>query len=106
MGENSQVNVNVMSKEEIGLKSDYWTLERSVSTGFNRLKGKLYNLIEATITDKQQCEAIKGLIKGFSNDEYALTLENMRYDARGAKFIPEDVGQTIPPLTAEPLENN
>ena len=51
-----------MSKEEIDFKSDYWQLERSVSTGFNRLKGKLYNLVEATITDKQQCETIKNLI--------------------------------------------
>lgn len=82
----------------------YWSLENDVSTGFNRLKAKIYNLIEATITEEQQQKAIKGLIKGFANDEYNICIENMRYSARCANLIPENEGQSIIPLSAEPLE--
>ena len=83
---------------------NYWHLEGYVGGGFNRFKAKLYNLIEASVTDKKQCEAVKGLIKGFANDEYINCIENMRYEARQQKLIPEEVSQSIPPMSAEPLE--
>ena len=44
------------------------------SVQFNKLKGKLYNLIEASVPDKSQQEAIKGLIKGFCNTGYKNTM--------------------------------
>jgi len=84
---------------------DYWSLEGDVSNGFNRLKAKIYNLIEATIIEKKQQEAIIGLIKGFANDEYRNCIENMRYSAKCANLIPENEGQSIIPLSAEPLES-
>jgi len=82
--------------------NQYWGLENDVAGGFNRLKAKLYNLIEATITDKTQQEAVKGLIKGFSNDEYGLVIKNMRYTAKIAGYI---TGEQSIPESSEPLEN-
>ena len=89
-----------MSQKE---PSYYW-IENAVASHFNRLKGKLFNLIEASITDKEQCKAIKGLVKDFANSEYGLCIENMRYEAKQAKFIDEKSDSTIPPLPAYPLE--
>lgn len=83
--------------------TNYWDLEKNVSNGFNRLKAKLYNLIEATIQSKEQKEAIKGLIKGFSNDEFRLCIRFMRLDAKAANFIHEGTDDNIPEI-AEPLE--
>lgn len=85
-------------------KPRYWDLEAVVSNSFNRFKGKLYNLIESTQLNPEQQKAIKGLIRGFANDEYRNCLEEMRYYATGARFIPQGEGQSIPPLGAEPLE--
>ena len=85
-------------------RSNYWSLEGNVSTGFNRLKGKLFNLVEASVIDRQQCEAVKGLIKGFANDEFRICIENMRYTGRNAGFIPEGSDSSMPSLGAEPLE--
>lgn len=41
-----------------------------VSVQFNQLKGKLFNLVEASAVDEKQREAMKGLIKGFCNQQY------------------------------------
>jgi hypothetical protein len=86
----------------------YYELERNVSDGFNRLKGKIYNLIEATITDKEQQKAIVGLIKGFANDEYKLCISNMKYTARLMKILDDELDNSSASLTelAEPLEIN
>lgn len=85
--------------------NQYWSLENDVAGGFNRLKAKLFNLIEATIVDKTQMDAVKGLIKGFANDEYKLCTQNMRYTAQAAGYLDPRSGQSIEELTAEPLEN-
>lgn len=82
----------------------YWYLEKTVSNNFNRLKAKIFNLVDASITDKQQATAVKGLIKGFANDEYRLCIGDMRYTARDAGFIDSE-DSTIPEIGAEPLEN-
>jgi hypothetical protein len=87
-----------------GVIYTYWNIERDVSNNFNRLKGKLFNLIEATVTDKQQCEAMKGLIKDFANSEFALCVENLRYTAKGLGLVGEETGSPIPSLGAQPLE--
>jgi len=83
----------------------YWRLEGDVSNGFNRMKAKVFNLIEAVITDKEQAKALKGLVKGFANDEYGIVIENMRYDARQMKLIPDGAESNILPLGSEPLEH-
>ena len=80
----------------------YWYLEKTVSNNFNRLKAKIYNLIEASIVDKKQQDAVKGLVKGFANDEYSLCIQDMRYTAENAGYI-KDVHYPIP---SEPLEPN
>lgn len=80
----------------------YWYLEKTVSNNFNRLKAKIFNLVDASIIDKQQATAVKGLIKGFANDEYRLCIEDMRYTAEDAGYI-KDVHYPIP---SEPLEPN
>lgn len=99
---------NVMSKHEelIGGKASYWDLEAVVSNSFNRLKAKVYNLIEASVIVKAQQDAMKGLIRGFANDEFRNCLGDLRYYARLAKFLAEgeDSASTLPPLGAEPLE--
>lgn len=81
----------------------YWESERIVAWAFNRLKAKLYNLIEASVVDKKQQEAIKGLIKGFSNDEYKVCIREMRYWGREAKILGEGEDGSID--ISEPLEN-
>ncbi len=98
--------INVMLKETNSLSSNYWNLESDVSNGFNRLKAKIYNVLEASILDGKQLNALKGLVKGFANDEYNKCIENMRYDAIHSGFIEENKDNeiSIPPLTAEPLE--
>jgi hypothetical protein len=83
--------------------NQYWALENEVASGFNRLKAKLFNLIEATISEEVQQKAVKGLIKGFSNDEYKICIENMRYSARIAGYIEKEEIEV--PQSAEPLEN-
>ena len=93
-----------MEEKNTGGNSGYWIIESDVSNGFNRLKAKIFNLIEATITDEKQAQALKGLVKGFSNDEYKIVIDNMRFDARNSGYIPEGVESSIPPLAAEPLE--
>lgn len=42
-----------------------------ISDDYNKLKAKMFNLVEATITDKTQADAVKGIIKGFCNDAFA-----------------------------------
>lgn len=85
--------------------NQYWGLENDVATSFNRLKGKLFNLIEATITDKVQCEATKGLIKGFANDEFKICVKNMRYSAEAIGLLQKVDIDGFLPESAEPLEN-
>lgn len=90
-----------MEKETVEI-NHYWALEQSVSWGFNRLKAKLFNLVEASVVDKGQVEALKGLIKGFANDEYKNVVEELRMTAIGMKLL--DAKEPFLPQTAEPLE--
>lgn len=94
-----------MSEERGEIKvCNYWEFERVTAWSFNRLKGKIYNLIEASVDDEKQQKALKGLVKGFANDEYKLCVKEMRYNARGTSLLP--IGEdTDVPEAAEPLEN-
>lgn len=73
-------------KGEMKVPSYYW-VENKVAHSFNRLKAKVFNLIEASVTDKIQQEALKGLIKGFANEEYHKCLVSMREEAVLADII-------------------
>lgn len=84
--------------------SRYFIIEETVSNSFNRLKGKIFNIIEATITDKQQCDAVKGLIKGFANDEYTNCATHMRYHAKDIGLLSKEEVTDFPPMSAAPLE--
>lgn len=81
-----------MSKETVELNY-YWGLEHEVSNSFNRAKGKIFNLIEATIIDEKQSSAVKGLIKGFMSEEYSGCLRAMRSHAVEAEYITEVEGK-------------
>lgn len=95
-----------MSKENTALVgTSYWELERVVAWSFNRLKGKIYNLVEASINDQNQQKALKGLIKGFANDEYKLCTSEMRYCGRMLNLLSEGEDTEVP-QSAEPLENS
>lgn len=84
--------------------SGYWLLENEVSHGLNRMKAKIYNLIEASIPDTKQQEALKGLIRGFANDEYGIMVSNLRHISREIGFLEEGDDSEIPPMPAFPLE--
>lgn len=81
----------------------YWALEHNVARSFNRLKAKIYNLVEASVSDKTQQEALKGLVKGFANDEYRLCVDEMRFIAMEMKLIDEEDRKL--PAPAQPLES-
>lgn len=82
----------------------YWGFEHTVSNNFNRLKAKAFNLIEATTTNEQQAQAIKGLIRGFANEEYRLCVEDMRQNAVAAGLITQLEADSCPPMLAGPLD--
>src|SRR3990167_5081306 len=72
-----------------------------ISAQYNQLKAKLYNLVEASVTDKEQREALKGLIKGFCNEHFRNTEQDMHGLLARLQFFKEsDLGSPI----AEPLE--
>jgi len=78
-----------------------WEFETIISTEFNRLKAKLFNLAETTIKEETQLKAFKGLVKDFCNEEYIQTILQMR------TFM-IDMGHVLEesfPITSEPLEN-
>jgi hypothetical protein len=86
--------------------ASYWWLESAVGSSFNRLKAKIFNLVEASVVDKTQQEALKGLIKGFANEEYRACLQSMRQEAEQAKIIKDDeIKELMAPLSAFPLDN-
>lgn len=92
-----------MSKEQEVSINYYWAIEQGVSDSFNRSKAQIFNLMEAVITDQKQCNAVKGLIKGFMNHDYGVCKESMRSTAILAGYI--DKEDTIFPQSIEPLEN-
>ena len=87
-----------------GVPNNYWEFERIVAWSFNRLKGKIYNLIEASVESEDRQKAVKGLIKGFSNDEYKLCVEEMKWHGVKCQLLKEEEMHGVP-QSAEPLEN-
>lgn len=85
--------------------SPYFHIEQNVSDSFNKLKGELFNLIEATIVDEKQADAIKGLIRGFANNAYSSCANNMRDVALNAKYINKEEFDDFPPMSVNPLNS-
>ena len=89
----------------IGSNPNKWQFQGIVSAQFNQLKAKLYNVIEASLIEEKQREAVKGLVKGFCNENYKNTIIDLEYFLKGLGVIDQNEGASIPPLSAEPLEN-
>lgn len=47
-----------------------WAFENILHQHFNRLRARLLNLAETSTRDRQQSDAMKGLIKDFCNEAY------------------------------------
>ncbi len=75
-----------------------------VGVQFNRLKGKLFNLIEASTIDEKQRQAMKGLVKDFCNSQYNNVIGDLEYWITNMGFIIEKTIPTCEPLGSEQLK--
>lgn len=75
-----------------------------VSTQLNQLKAKLFNLIESTSTNEKQQEALKGLVKGFSNTTYRQILTDLCGLFNRLGFQVDDFGYNTDTLKTPYLE--
>lgn len=72
---------------------------------FNKLKARLLNLAESTATNEQQREAMKGLIKDFTNQCYYSSLHNMEDYLEFFKVIDGRECEPDPVLEASSLKD-
>lgn len=72
-----------------------------VGVQFNRLKGKLFNLIEASTIDEKQRIAMKGLVKDFCNSQYNNVIGDLEYWITNMGFEIEKITQVAEPLDSE-----
>ena len=94
-----------MSKNREGVEIDKWEFYDILSVHFNQLKGKLYNVIEASSSSKEQCEAQKGLIKGFCNNHFKNAVDDIESWLRKTGVdMEDDYEKGWIPHPAEPLE--
>lgn len=91
-------------KTELESINSYFFIEGCVSDSFNRLKAKIFNIIEATGIEDKQSEAIIKLIKGIANDEHINCSKHMRKVALTAEIITDEEVKTFPPISSNPLE--
>lgn len=77
-------------------------IESNFSNSMNKLKGKIFNLVDVLNLEKEQKKSFIDLIKGFANDEYHTFVGNLRYEAMNKGLI-EDMND-VPPIIAEPLD--
>lgn len=66
-----------LEEDLVGINGSIFEYGSIVSVQFNQLKAKLFNLVEASITDKEQREAVKGLVKQFCNQNYSNTVKDL-----------------------------
>jgi len=88
-------------EENWGIQGDIYEFEGITSAQFNQLKGKLYNLVESSVIDEKQRNAMKGLVKDFCNEKYRNTIGDLKDWVKRMGFKIEDY-----PEGKEPLENN
>lgn len=79
-----------------------YEIEGDFSDSMNKLKAKIFNLIDVLNLEKEQKKSIIDLIKGFANDSYHVFVGNLRYSAMD-KGIIKDMND-IPPIVANPLD--
>jgi len=69
-----------------------WAFQPILNQHFNRLRARLLNLAETSTRDKQQAEAMKGLIKDFVNEAYYPACRDLESFLRDKKVISEGEG--------------
>lgn len=85
-----------------------WAFEPILHNHFNKLRARLMNLAEASTRDKQQSDAIKGLMKDFVNEAYYPALRDIEGFLREKGVIPEGINQCGNPaivLTAKSISD-
>jgi len=83
-----------------------WAFQPILNQHFNRLRARLLNLAETSTRDRQQSEAMKGLIKDFVNEAYFPACREIEAFLRDKKVISEGEDQCGGPndrLTAKSL---
>jgi hypothetical protein len=77
-------------KGDIGYAGNIYLFANLLSSRFNQLKAKLFNLAETSATNETQLKAMKGLIKDFCNEQYKCSISDMSYQLRQMGFIIEE----------------
>lgn len=70
-----------------------WAFEPILHQHFNRLRARLMNLAESSTRDRQQSDAMKGLMKDFVNEAYFPALRDIQAFLRDKGVIPEGEDQ-------------
>jgi hypothetical protein len=92
----SEMTAHSVKTEGICIPLNYpqyndWAFQPILHQHFNRLRARLLNLAETSTRDKQQAEAMKGLIKDFINEAYYPSLGAIEDFCRDKGLIkPED----------------
>jgi hypothetical protein len=74
-----------------------WAFQSILNQHFNRLRARLMNLAEASTRDKQQADAMKGLMKDFVNEAYFPALHEIEEFLRDKGVISKGEGQNLAP---------
>lgn len=84
-----------------------WAFEPILNQHFNRLRARLLNLAETSTRDRQQSDAMKGLIKDFVNEAYYPACRDIEAFCRDKGIISAGEGQCGPEnrLTAQSLKD-
>lgn len=83
-----------------------WAHEPILHQHFDRLRARLLNLAETSTRDKQQAEAMKGLMKDFLNAAFYDSVRDIECFLRDMKVISEGEGKTQPaPLRSKSLDD-
>lgn len=82
-----------------------WAFQWMLQQEFNFLKARLLNLADSIARDDKQADAIKGLMKDFTNKAYYNSLREIENYARYFKIINEGEAQSnYPNLESESLK--
>lgn len=85
-------------EENIGINGSIYEYHDIISVQFNQLKGKLFNLIEASAINRDQGDAMKGLVKGFCNYQYNNIIGDLENWIKNMGFEIEDNIEEANPL--------
>jgi len=80
----------VTTLKDKGSSGNIYLYKHLISSRFNQLKAKLFNLAETSAMNETQLKAMKGLIKDFCNDQYRCTIGDMNYFMRELGFQIEE----------------